>query len=57
MEYHYFVESSDDTYIQHYIGVDVADAMAAFSKAISDGREYVMIEALRERYPECHASK
>jgi hypothetical protein len=31
-----------------YRGSVIADAMAAWSKAVSDGEEYVMLEALRE---------
>jgi uncharacterized protein (DUF736 family) len=32
-----------------YDGIDAADAMAAWSKAISQGIEYVTLEALRDR--------
>jgi hypothetical protein len=32
-----------------YDGTDVADAMADFSRLVSEGVEYVTIEALKER--------
>lgn len=34
-----------------YDGTDIADAMAAYSKAISDGVEYVTLESLRVNRP------
>ena len=45
--YNYLVDSSAGNRGRLYDGPDVADAMAAFSKAISDGVEYVTLEALR----------
>ena len=37
------------SYYNVYRGDSVPDAMAAWSKAISEGKEYVMLEALKER--------
>lgn len=47
-EYRYLVEANAGSNRGRlYDGTDVADAMAAFSKAISDGVVYVTLEALR----------
>lgn len=45
--FNYYV-AVDENY-KAYRGTDIADAMAAWSKGIEDGAEYVVIEALRER--------
>jgi hypothetical protein len=50
----HFVVETDDTrlsmrHCRRYDGTDAADAMAAWSKAISQGIEYVTLEALRDR--------
>ncbi len=45
--YSYLVDSNAGNRGRLYDGPDAADAMAAFSKAISDGVEYVTLEALR----------
>ena len=37
-----------------YNGPDAAEAMAAWSKAVTDGKEYVVLEALRERPERSH---
>ena len=51
-EYYLQVDVDDakpDTHYRNvYQGTSVPDAMAAWSKAISDGAEYVMLEALRK---------
>jgi len=49
--YNYYVaaDNGDKNYRAKYNGPQVADAMAAWSKAITDGAEYVVLEALRER--------
>lgn len=44
MKYTYYVSSGKRTV---YSGPDAADAMAAWSKAVTDGTEYVFLEALR----------
>jgi uncharacterized protein (DUF736 family) len=46
MRYWYHV--SGDKLPSLYQGHDAADAMAAWSKAVGDGEEYVTLEALRE---------
>lgn len=47
-EFRYLVETSGlGQHERLYDGTDVADAMAAFSRAISDGVEYVALEGLR----------
>jgi hypothetical protein len=53
MKYWYRVDADkgvalEGSYRKLYAGHDVADAIAAWSKAVSDGEEYVMLEALRE---------
>ena len=47
--YRYLVEvrRSGDVTRRLYDGTDAADAMAAWSTAITDGGEYVTLEALR----------
>lgn len=49
--YNYYVAGDDGEgpRTAPYNGPDAADAMAAWSKAISEGAEYVVLEALRER--------
>ncbi len=47
--YRYLVDSGAGNRGRLYDGTDAADAMAAWSKAISQGVEYVTIEALRDR--------
>ena len=48
--YHFRVESDGSHGLKtRYDGTDAADAMAAWSKAISQGTEYVILEALRDR--------
>ena len=49
IEYRYQVITQGSSYAVTYDGTSAADAMAAWSKAISDGAEYVTIEALRNR--------
>jgi hypothetical protein len=48
MSYHYLVDADAGNRGRLYDGTDAADAMAAWSKAISDGAEYVTLEALRD---------
>lgn len=51
MSYRYLVEFDGPPGTRRgrvYDSTDPADAMAAWSKAISEGRLYVMLEALRE---------
>lgn len=52
VNYHYYVDiDATDGKHKHrvaYNGTDAADAMAAWSKAVSDGAEYAVLEALRE---------
>jgi hypothetical protein len=48
MSYHYLVDALPGNRGRLYSGTDAADAMAAWSKAISRGVEYVTIEALRD---------
>jgi hypothetical protein len=48
VSYHYLVDSSAGNRGRLYSGTDAADAMAAWSNAISQGVEYVTIEALRD---------
>lgn len=50
-KYRYMVDAQSPGHLKLYDGTDVADAMAAFSKSISDGVEYVTLEALRELPP------
>ena len=51
--YHFVVETDDarltPRHRRRYYGPDAADAMGAWSKAISQGIEYVTLEALRDR--------
>jgi hypothetical protein len=48
MTYHYLVETAEGSrYLRLYDGVNAADAMAAWSKAITETAEYVTLEALR----------
>jgi len=51
--YNYYVDISDGpgNHLRGYNGTDAAEAMAAWSKAITDCNEYVVLEALRERRP------
>ena len=49
MSYHYLVDANAGNRGRLYDGTDAADAMAAWSKAISRGVEYVTLEALRDR--------
>lgn len=46
MYYHQVIEQGPGTYRKLYEGHGHADAMAAWSKAISDGVEYVTLESL-----------
>jgi hypothetical protein len=49
-EYRHLVEVDGGPPSRHerlYDGTDAADAMAAWSKAIADGRLYVTLESLR----------
>jgi hypothetical protein len=47
MQYRYqVIEQGTNIYRTHYEGTDAADAMAAWSKCISEGAEYVTLEAL-----------
>ena len=49
VNYWFLVESETDKKWKHrYKGHNVADAMAAYTAAILDGEEYVMLESLRE---------
>ena len=50
-KYYLIVDQNDDDkpYVNLYKGSNVADAMATWSKAISEGADYVMFEALKER--------
>lgn len=50
VKYHIQVDAVADPgkpYEKLYDGTSIPDAMAAWSKGISDGKEYVMLEALR----------
>lgn len=47
MSYHYLVDADAGNRGRLYDGTDAADAMAAWSKAISRGVGYVTLEALR----------
>jgi hypothetical protein len=50
--YNYYVDRTDGSkHTGLYNGPDAADAMAAWSRAVTAGHEYVMIEALREKPP------
>lgn len=50
--YRHLVEVDDPSYTRKvYDGPDAADAMAAWSQAITDGVEYVTLESLRARTP------
>lgn len=53
-KYNYYVsvDEGDRHYKSRYNDMQVADAMAEWSKAISEGNEYVLLEALRERLPD-----
>lgn len=42
------VEQGTGIYKVHYRGSDAADAMAAWSRLIQEGKAYAMLEALRE---------
>ncbi len=47
--YNYYVSRDDgERNVPVYNGNDAAEAMAAWSLAITDGVEYVVLEALRE---------
>ena len=46
--YYVSVDSGGRHYDAKYNGDQAADAMAAWSKAITDGAEYAVLEALRE---------
>lgn len=49
-KYTYYVDVSEgDEHASAYRGPDAADAMASWSRAVTEGREYVALEALRER--------
>lgn len=50
-QFNYYVAADNppDKHKPLYNGADAADAMAAWSKAVTDGAEYVVLEALRER--------
>ncbi len=51
-KYHITVDADygpDGEYRKLYDGTDIPDAMAAWSKAVSEGVEYVMLEALADR--------
>lgn len=49
-EYHLIVDVNEGSkYQKLYDGSDITDAMASWSQAISDGREYVTLEALRKQ--------
>jgi len=56
MTYRYMVDTQNPGHIKMYDGTDVADAMAAFSKSISDGVEYVTLEALHDLVKEADRS-
>jgi len=45
----YHMRTSTTWHHNSYDGTDVADAMADFSRLVSEGAEYVTIEALKER--------
>ena len=45
---HQVIVQGAGIYVTRYDGTDHADAMAAWSKAIQDGVEYVTLESLRE---------
>jgi hypothetical protein len=48
VRYWYLVESENGRQWKHwYKGENAADAMAAYTAAILDGNEYVMLESLR----------
>jgi len=52
MNYNYYVSASDGrdrNYAVKYNGGDAADAMAAWSKAITDGATYIVLEAIEEQ--------
>ena len=49
MGYRYLVDADAGNAGRLYDGTDAADAMAAWSKAISRGVGYVTLEALRDR--------
>lgn len=46
---HQVIEQGTGIYRTLYDGTDLADAMAAWSKAIEDGVEYVTLESLRRK--------
>lgn len=46
-EYRHLVDAESGNRGRLYDGPDAADAMAAWSKAVSDGVEYVTLESLR----------
>lgn len=49
VNYWYLVEAeTDKQWKKLYDGHAIADAMAAYTAAILDGEEYVMLESLRE---------
>lgn len=45
---HEVIEQGTGIYRVLYSGTDHADALAAWSKAIEDGVEYVVLESLRD---------
>lgn len=45
--HHQVIEQGTGVYRTLYDGPDAADATAAWSKAIQDGAEYVVLESLR----------
>jgi hypothetical protein len=47
INYHHLVEVKNKTWETRYKGDDVADAIVAYSAAIEEGGEYVIIESLR----------
>lgn len=51
-EYQHMVDAQNPGHVKLYDGTDAADAMAAWSKAISMGVEYVTLESMvRPRAP------
>lgn len=47
--YNFYVSINDDhKSVPVYNGNDAAEAMAAWSKGVTDGHEYIVLEALRE---------
>lgn len=52
-EFNFYVsaDGGGKSYRALYNGGDAADAMAAWSKALTEGKEYIVLEALREVPP------